>query len=111
MLHDLFRIQVRMSSAAPVVMGGSSIGMVNVPRPVLMGVSDHFPLSRCWTLTRTQGFEQLAQFGLFVPTMAPSAGLAKQFVKHRCTVEREDLRIAVERMGQTNMKKWFSKAQ
>ncbi|KLO14955.1 hypothetical protein SCHPADRAFT_902813 [Schizopora paradoxa] len=93
-LYELFRIQVRMSSAAPVAMGASALGMVNVSRGILMG-----------------GFEQLAQMGLFVPTMAPSVGVAKQFVKHRCNVEREDLRIAVGNTQQTNLKKWLSKAQ
>ena len=39
MLRDAFRIQVRTSSAAPVMIGGSSIGMMNVGRGVLMGVS------------------------------------------------------------------------
>lgn len=107
----MFRIQVRMSSAAPVVMGGSSIGMVNVSRGILMGVSRNSAPSEDTILIDNQGFEQLTKMGLFVPTMAPSAGLAKQFVKHRCNVEREDLRLAVEHLGSTNMKKWFSKAQ
>lgn len=48
---------------------------------------------------------------LFVATMGSSAGVNKEFLKHRTIVEREDLRLAVERMGQTNVKKWFSKAQ
>jgi hypothetical protein len=38
MLYDLFSMQVRTSSAAPVMLGGGGIGMTNVGRRVMMGV-------------------------------------------------------------------------
>ncbi|KAH8118304.1 origin recognition complex subunit 4 C-terminus-domain-containing protein [Phellopilus nigrolimitatus] len=94
MLHQLFITQVRTSSAAPVMLGGGGIGMVSVSRPVLMGA-----------------FEDLVRMKVFLQAAAPSANMAKEFVKYRCIVEREDVKSAVEHFGQTNLKKWFSKAQ
>ncbi|EJD01236.1 uncharacterized protein FOMMEDRAFT_89695 [Fomitiporia mediterranea MF3/22] len=86
MLHELFATQVRTSSAAPVMLGGGSIGMVNT-------------------------FEELIKTKIFVQAASHTAGVGKEFVKYRCAVEREDVKVAVERIGQTNLKKWFSKAQ
>ena len=39
MLYELFSIQVRTSSAAPVMLGGGSIGMASAGRRVMMAVS------------------------------------------------------------------------
>ena len=39
MLYDRFSLQVRASSAAPVMVAGGGIGMLNVGRRVMMGVS------------------------------------------------------------------------
>lgn len=39
MLRDAFQTQVRISSAAPVMFAGGSIGMMNVGRGILIGVS------------------------------------------------------------------------
>jgi origin recognition complex subunit 4 len=46
-----------------------------------------------------------------VPVAAPSANISKEFVRYRCVVDREEVKKAVEKMGQTNLKKWLSKAQ
>jgi len=39
MLHDRFESQIRSSSAAPVQLGGVSIGMLKCPRSVVFAVS------------------------------------------------------------------------
>jgi origin recognition complex subunit 4 len=48
---------------------------------------------------------------LFVSVAPTSSSVAKGFVKYRCVVQRLDVKRAVEKMGKTNLKKWFSKAQ
>jgi origin recognition complex subunit 4 len=49
---------------------------------------------------------------IFVPAgaSAGSASLSREFVKYRCLPEREDVKKAVDKIGQTNLKKWFGKA-
>jgi origin recognition complex subunit 4 len=44
-----------------------------------------------------------------VPAAAPSFTTPKEFVKYRCVIEAEDLKKAVEKTGQVNLKKWWSK--
>ncbi|TDL29491.1 hypothetical protein BD410DRAFT_679314, partial [Rickenella mellea] len=89
MLHELFRDQVRTSAAAPVTIGGGGIGMMNAGR--------------------AQAFEQLVCIRIFRPVSSPTAGLAGEFIKHRCIIERQELKAAVERLGQTTLKKWLNK--
>jgi len=48
---------------------------------------------------------------VFVPTAATSSTTASEFVQYRCAVERGDVKRATDEMGQTNLKKWLSKAQ
>lgn len=48
---------------------------------------------------------------LFVGVAALSSNIAKEFVKYRSVVEREDVKKAVEKTGHINLKKWLSKAQ
>ena len=48
---------------------------------------------------------------MFVAIAAPAVGTGKEFIKYRCAVERNDVKMAVEKMGQLSLKKWFSKAQ
>jgi hypothetical protein len=57
-----------------------------------------------------QAFEMLVASKVFVATAAPSATMACEFVRYRCVVERGDIKKATEEMGQTNLKKWLSKA-
>ncbi|KAL5487849.1 ORC4 [Sanghuangporus weigelae] len=94
MLYDLFAIQVRTSFAAPVMLGGGSIWMVNISRRTLMGA-----------------FEELIQMKIFVQTAPSASSVGRQFFKYRCAVERGDVKSAVDRIGQTSLKKWFSKLQ
>jgi origin recognition complex subunit 4 len=62
-------------------------------------------------LISVQAFEQLVSARIFVPTgPTATAGLGREFVKHRCVPNREEVKRAVEKIGQTNLKKWFSKA-
>jgi origin recognition complex subunit 4 len=48
---------------------------------------------------------------IFVCVTTPSSNIAKEFVRYRCVVERDEVKKAVEKMGQTNLKKWLNKAQ
>ena len=36
---------------------------------------------------------------------------AREFVRYRCMVERDEVKKTVETVGQTSLKKWFFKAQ
>jgi origin recognition complex subunit 4 len=58
-----------------------------------------------------QAFELLVASKVFVATAAPSITMRSEFVRYRCTVEKRDVKRAIEEMGQTNLKKWLSKAQ
>ncbi|KAI0068834.1 hypothetical protein BV25DRAFT_1791509 [Artomyces pyxidatus] len=84
MLHESFRHQLRTSQSAPVQVDGGGIGMA---------------------------FEQLISTRVFVPLAAASATVGREFVRYRCMVEREDVKRAVEAIGQTNLRKWLHKAQ
>ncbi|EGO27556.1 hypothetical protein SERLADRAFT_367118 [Serpula lacrymans var. lacrymans S7.9] len=84
MLHESFQDQVRASAAAPVQIEGGSIGM---------------------------GFEHLLAMRVFASVAAPSVTVAQEFVRYRCVADRDDVKKAVEKMGQTSLKKWFSRAQ
>jgi origin recognition complex subunit 4 len=48
---------------------------------------------------------------VFVGASAPSSSIPREFVRYRCMVEREAVKQAVEKIGQTNLKKWLNKAQ
>ncbi|PFH52752.1 hypothetical protein AMATHDRAFT_139382 [Amanita thiersii Skay4041] len=90
MLFESFRNQVRASTSAPVQIQGGSIGMMRCSRPA---------------------FELLISAYIFVPTTVPSLTTAKEFVKYRCSLERDDIKKAVDKFGQTNVKKWLYKSQ
>ncbi|KAJ2913354.1 hypothetical protein MD484_g7070, partial [Candolleomyces efflorescens] len=92
MLYEAFRIQVRASMAAPIQLNGTSIGMVKCDRGVMLSA-----------------FESLVSSRIFVPAAAPSFTTPKEFVKYRCVVEMEDLKKAIEKTGQVNLKKWWPK--
>ncbi|KAF5388236.1 hypothetical protein D9615_000436 [Tricholomella constricta] len=94
MLHEYFRDQVRASTSAPVQVNGGSIGMVRCSRQVLM-----------------TAFEDLIATKVFVPVAAFAPSEAKEFVKYRSVVDREDVKKAVDKMSQVNLKKWLTKAQ
>jgi origin recognition complex subunit 4 len=111
MLYECFYNQVRVSSAAPVQIEGGGIGMVKCTRDVLMSVSVFFVTTFNDLIGKWQAFEQLIAARLFVNVAPPSPNVAKEFVKYRCAVQRLDVKKAVEKMGKTNLKKWFSKAQ
>ncbi|KDR83712.1 hypothetical protein GALMADRAFT_55472 [Galerina marginata CBS 339.88] len=84
MLFDTFRDQLRASMSAPVQVNGGSIGMA---------------------------FEGLTASNVFVHVAGPSFNASKEFVKHRCAMERDVVKKIVEKSGQVNLKKWLNKAQ
>jgi len=95
MLHQMFRDQVRISIAAPVqIEGGGSIGMVKCSREVMMGA-----------------FEHLVNMKVFVAVSATSSTVAKQFVKYRSSLEREEVKRTVEKLGTMSLKRWLGKSQ
>ncbi|EIN10651.1 hypothetical protein PUNSTDRAFT_100328 [Punctularia strigosozonata HHB-11173 SS5] len=93
MLHELFKDQVRASLSAPVTVAGGGIGMVKCTREVL-----------------ASAFEHLVSTAVFVPIAGPNASILREFVKYRCAVDRDDVKRAVERQGQINLRKWLAKA-
>jgi len=94
MLHEAFRDQVRTSQSAPVQLEGGSIGMVRCSREVLLGA-----------------FERLVLTRIFIAVAPPSSSIAKEFLPHRCAVDRFEVKKAVEALGQTALKKWLNKLQ
>ncbi|KAF8621581.1 hypothetical protein AX15_007607 [Amanita polypyramis BW_CC] len=94
MLYESFRNQVRASSSAPVQVNGGNIGMMRCSRQVMMTT-----------------FECLVSAHIFLPVGGPNSITSKEFVKHRCALERDDIKKAADKCGQTNVKKWLNKAQ
>jgi len=92
MLYESFRSQLRSSLSAPVQVEGGSIGMVRCSRSVLLAT-----------------FERMVDSRVFI-AVPGSSGSTPQFTRHRCTVEHEQVKRAIEAVGQTNLKKWFNKA-
>ncbi|EPQ59267.1 hypothetical protein GLOTRDRAFT_70551 [Gloeophyllum trabeum ATCC 11539] len=90
MLHETFRDQVRTSLSAPVQVEGGGIGMMKCTR---------------------EAFEYMIRVRAFVMSGPSSSNVAKEFGKYRCMAEREEVKKIVDRLGQTNLKKWFSKAK
>ncbi|KAJ6599038.1 origin recognition complex subunit 4 C-terminus-domain-containing protein [Mycena vulgaris] len=89
MLYEKVRDQIRISTSAPVEFNGGSIGMPKCPRPA---------------------FEDLVSARIVAPTAAPSASVAKEFVKFRAVVGREDVKKAIQTRNDINLNKWLSKA-
>lgn len=58
-----------------------------------------------------QTFERMISQRLFVATASPALGTGREFVQYRCSLDRSDVKKAVEKLGQLNLKKWLSKAQ
>ena len=48
---------------------------------------------------------------VFVGVAAASSMVAKEFVKYRSSVEREEVKRAVEKLGTMSLKKWLGKSQ
>ncbi|KAG6844905.1 hypothetical protein H0H87_002604 [Tephrocybe sp. NHM501043] len=78
---------------------------------VLAVWNDTFSVTRdVRMLTRMLAFEDLITIQVFVPTTAYVPSVAREFIKYRSVVEREDVKKAVDKMGQVNLKKWLAKA-
>ncbi|KAF5370134.1 hypothetical protein D9758_001020 [Tetrapyrgos nigripes] len=93
MLHEYICTRIRTSSSAPVQINGRSIGMVKIPRLVLLST-----------------FEKLVSAKMFVATAAHSLTIGKEFVRYRCAIHRQDIKQAIDKSGQTNLKTWLNKA-
>ncbi|KAH8105835.1 origin recognition complex subunit 4 C-terminus-domain-containing protein [Cristinia sonorae] len=94
MLYEAFCDQVRTSQSAPVQVEGGGIGMMRCSREVLMAA-----------------FEQMVSVRAFLAVAGAGQGTSKGFMKYRCRVDRKEVKQAVEKMGQSSLKKWFGKAQ
>ncbi|KAJ7771401.1 origin recognition complex subunit 4 C-terminus-domain-containing protein [Mycena maculata] len=90
MLYEKVRDQIRVSTSAPVEFNGRSIGMPKCPRPA---------------------FESLVSARIIAPAATPSVSVAKEFIKFRAVVSREDVKKAVEKKNDTVLTQWLKKAQ
>jgi len=48
---------------------------------------------------------------VFVGVSAASSMVRKEFVKYRSSVEREEVKKTVEKLGTMSLKKWLGKSQ
>ena len=89
--------------------------MVKCSRQVMMGVRFYFrfppKMSTILTPDAHQAFEHLVNVRIFVGVSAASSTVAKEFVKYRSGVEREEVKRAVEKLGTMSLKKWLGKSQ
>ncbi|KAF9075868.1 origin recognition complex subunit 4 C-terminus-domain-containing protein [Rhodocollybia butyracea] len=95
MLYDYVRTAIRVTHTAPVQVNGGSIGMVRCSRPVLWAAS---------------AFEQLISAQIFIPTAASSINIGKNFLKYRCSVNREDVKKSVDNNGHSSLKQFLKRA-
>nr|GAT44090.1 predicted protein [Mycena chlorophos] len=93
MLYERVRDQIRISTSVPVQFNGSSIGMPQCSRSVLMSA-----------------FEGLVSSKMIGMTATSSSGVAKEFVKYRALVGKADLKKALHTKGDITLTKWFTKA-
>ncbi|KAF7320146.1 AAA domain-containing protein [Mycena kentingensis (nom. inval.)] len=93
MLYERVRDQIRVSQSAPVQFQGSSIGMPQCPRSVLLSA-----------------FEDLVSAKVIAIVATTSTALAKEFVKYRAVATKEDVKVALQTKGDVNLTKWLTKA-
>ncbi|KAJ4481573.1 origin recognition complex subunit 4 C-terminus-domain-containing protein [Lentinula edodes] len=93
MLYEYVRNAIRVSAVAPVQLRGNSIGMVRCSRQVLLAA-----------------FEHLISAQIFVSLSGPSVNAGKNFLKYRCSVDREDVKKSVERNGHSSLTKFLRRA-
>ncbi|KAJ7180135.1 origin recognition complex subunit 4 C-terminus-domain-containing protein [Mycena crocata] len=89
MIHEKVRDQIRASTSAPVEFNGNSIGMAKCSRPA---------------------FEALVSARILAPAAAPSANVAKEFIKFRAVVARVEVKKAVQTKNDMNLTRWLTKA-
>lgn len=58
-----------------------------------------------------QAFERLISARAFEAAAPSTSSLGKDFVLYRCTVNRLEVKKAVDASGQINLRRWLSKAQ
>ena len=94
--------------------------MVKCSRQVMMGVRLYFHPTLKIFIRLTfgvqfrggaQAFERLVSVRVFVNVAAASSMVAREFVKYRSNVEREEVKRAVEKLGTMSLKKWLGKSQ
>ncbi|CAK5264596.1 unnamed protein product [Mycena citricolor] len=93
MLYERVRDQIRVSASAPVEVKGTSVGMPQCSRAVL-----------------SSAFETLVCTSIFIPSVAPAAGIAKEFAKYRSHVGREWIRRALQLKNDMNLNRWLGKS-
>ena len=62
------------------------------------------------SLLRWKAFERLTDLRIFVAAAAPTASISGEFALYRSAVDRFAVKTAVEKVGQLNLKKWFTKS-
>ncbi|PSR73386.1 hypothetical protein PHLCEN_2v10678 [Hermanssonia centrifuga] len=94
MLAEAIRDQIHASQATPVHVAGGSVTMMPCRTEVLVGA-----------------FEKLVCLGVFTPATAPAVGTGREFVRYRCTADRNDVKEVINKTGPLSLQKWFRKAQ
>ncbi|KAG9012699.1 hypothetical protein FRB90_006514 [Tulasnella sp. 427] len=92
MLWNNFSRQVERTEAMPVLVNGASVGMIKLPREVMVGA-----------------FENLVASKVFQPTGPASSTVTKPFVKYRCAAQRGDVVEAIEKSGNLKLKSWLKR--
>jgi len=86
--------------------------MVKCSRQVMMGVSSKNKFAECGSNpVIAQAFEHLVSVRVFIAVAAASSMVTKEFVRYRSTVDREEVKKTVEKLGTMSLKKWFGKSQ
>jgi len=66
---------------------------------------------KCGRQVMMGAFEHLVSVRVFVGVAAASSMVAKEFVKYRSNVDREEVKRTVEKLGTMSLKKWLGKSQ
>ncbi|KAH8834993.1 origin recognition complex subunit 4 C-terminus-domain-containing protein [Flagelloscypha sp. PMI_526] len=88
MIWESVRDQVKASSAAPVTLAGATTQGIGMKK----------------------AFEHLVAMRMFMPIGSERAGTQKEFIKYRSVISRGYLKEAIKGSGETELKKWISRA-
>ncbi|VDB99840.1 unnamed protein product [Peniophora sp. CBMAI 1063] len=91
MLYESCRRQISASQAALAVVASGGVGMIACSRSVFFAT-----------------FESMVDSRTFI-SVPGGSNTARQFMRYRCMVERDQVKRAVDANGQTNLRKWFNK--
>ncbi|KAF8338022.1 origin recognition complex subunit 4 C-terminus-domain-containing protein [Cantharellus anzutake] len=91
-LFDLYTRAAKQSASLNVSLDGVSIGLLQLSREILTGACD-----------------DLITLRIFLPSGPTSTSTSRQYIKYRCEATKEEVRNAVERRANTQLKRWLQK--